>query len=594
LQAAVVISSGFSEMGNFAGEEEVRAVAQRFGIALVGPNCAGLVNTASKLYPTLELRPPSGRVALVSQSGALGGVVLARTREIGLGISKFISYGNGAGLTQVDFLRYLADDPQTRVVALYIESVRDGREFMDALEACCRAKPVVVIKAGRTAVGQRATASHTGALAGSDAVYAAAMRACGAVRAQSVDEMLDLCVAFSNLPLLKGERLLVVTNSGGPAVLAADRAEELGLQVSEPSPSAQARLRDFLPPQCALRNPIDLTVEGTQAAYRQTLKTLLPEYDAALAINVSTPYLDSLALARGIADGAAGSGKPLVASFLPAELVGSGVDYLEKAGVPNFSSGERAAAALAGMLRDGRARARLEQRPQARGWKMKETGPAGGLPLHGSVLEPEAMVWLRAEGLPVPPYRLAASADEAAAGCAELGYPVVMKIVSPAILHKSDVGGVRLGLRSESDVRAAFAALAEIGRERDFRGVILYPQAGAGVEVLVGMTRDAQFGPVIAFGLGGIYAEALHDVTLRIAPLEPEDAAEMVREVRAAALLRGARGKAPGDLAALEDLLVRFSKLALRCPQVEEIDLNPVFVFEQGVSIADARIILKQ
>ena len=662
VQAAVIITAGFSEVGNRAGEEEVARVAREQGIRFVGPNCAGIVNTSHRLFPTLETRPPTppteGGAAIVAQSGAVGGVVLAWAKEYGLGISKFASYGNGADLNEIDFLRYLAGDEETRVVGLYIETVADGREFMQAVEECAARKPVVVIKAGRTQSGQRATLSHTGSLAGSDAVYDAALRQCGAIRVQTIEEMFDLCQGFLYVGRLSpvgtpvdphavgglhgvgGLRVAIVTNSGGPGVLAADRAEEVGLEVAEPSPAVKARLAEFLPAHCALKNPIDLTVEGTEDGYRRTLLAVLEEYDAALALNIATPYLDSVPLARGICDAARESGKPVVAAFLPGRIVAEAVPYLQEHGVANFATGERAVAALARMaeyearrkhgcagLTDkdtppseggGRGRVGLatgchSPSPQPSPWEGEgerlspqpspwegegerpspQPSPWEG---EGALLEPEAMAWLRENGLPVPDFRCAPTVEEAVQGCREIGYPAVMKVVSPDILHKSDCGGVVLGIRDDEGARAAFQAIRQAAAGKDFRGVVIYPliEGGAAplMEVLLGLSRDPQFGPVVAFGLGGIYTEVWRDVALRVAPVTRAEAESMVRQIRSFPLLAGVRGQPPRDLQALAEALVRLSWLPFRYPEVGEVDLNPVFLFEEGrgLVVGDARV----
>jgi len=349
IKAAVIITAGFSEAGNSEGEAEIKRVAGKYGIRFVGPNCAGILNTAHRLFPTLETRPPAGEVAIIAQSGAVGGVFLAWAKEFGLGISKFVNYGNGADLNEIDLLHYFAGDQETRVVALYIESVTDGREFMRAVGECTRHKPLVVIKAGCTPSGARAALSHTGSIAGSDTVYEASLRQCGAIRVHRIEEMFDLCKGFLCLPPLKGRRVAIVTNSGGPAVLAADRAEEIGLEVAEPSLATKEKLSEFLPSHCALKNPIDLTVEGTEEGYRKTLMTVLQEYDAALALNIATPYLDSVPLAKGVCDAAEQVDKPIVASFLPSQIVAEATTYLEEHGIPNFGTGERAVTALAHM-----------------------------------------------------------------------------------------------------------------------------------------------------------------------------------------------------------------------------------------------------
>ncbi len=586
VRAAVVITAGFSETGNVAGEEAIRDVVRRTGIRVVGPNCAGIVNTHHTLFPTLETRPPAGGVSLIAQSGAVGGVFLAWAKEQGLGVAKFVSYGNAADLNECDLLRYLADDPQTQVVALYIEEVQDGRAFGRALSACARRKPVVVIKAGRTESGRRATLSHTGSMAGADAVYDAALRQCGAVRAHSLEEMLDFCLGYTGLPPVRGRRVVIVTNSGGPGVLTADRAEEAGLEVAEPSPALKERLLAFLPSHCALGNPIDLTVEGTEEGYRRTLAAVLDEYDAAIALNIAPAYLDSVPLARGVMDALRGSDKPVAVSFLPAAIVASAVEYLRAQGIPNFATGERAAVALA---RLAEYYARREEVAES---VWEDGAPEGARPLPPEpFLEPDAMAWLAENGVPVPEFRVARTADEAVAAARAIGYPVVMKVVSPQILHKSEWGGVILGVADDEAARAGFERLARIGAEGEFRGAVIYPFIRDAWEVLVGIFRDPQFGPVVVFGAGGIYTELLKDVAMRVAPVGREEAARMVRETRIHSLLRGARGRPPGDLDALADLIARVSRLPLVYPEIAEMDLNPVFVRPRGVLVGDVRVI---
>jgi acyl-CoA synthetase (NDP forming) len=587
VRAAVIVSAGFSEVGNHAGESQVKQAAQRYGIRFIGPNCAGLVNTSHHLYPTLETHPPAGGVAIIAQSGAVGGVITAWAKEFGLGISKFVSYGNGADLTEIDFLRYLADDSETKVVALYIESTSDGREFMQAMRECSACKPVVVIKAGRTGSGQRATLSHTGSMAGADAVYDAALRQSGAIRVHSIEEMFDLCKGFLYLPPLHGRRVAIVTNSGGPAVLAADRAEELGLDVAEPSPLLKAKLSESLPAHCALKNPFDLTVEGTEDSYRKTLLAVAQEYDAVLALNIATPYLDSAALARGVCDAARQSGKPVAAAFLPHQIVAAAVNYLQAHNVPNFATGERAAAALARM-------AQYERYKQDLTSFSKPVRSETKLPGKGPLLEPQAMAWLRENNIPTPEFRFATNAEEAVQGCREIGYPVVMKVVSPDILHKSEWGGVKLDIRDEAAARAAFDSLQHAATSKDFRGVVIYPMIRGAQEVLLGLSRDPQFGSVVVFGFGGIYTEVLHDTSLRVAPVDRAGAQAMIREIRSLPILEGARGQPRCDLDALADMLVNFSRLPFRYPEIVELDLNPVFVFPKGVVVGDVRVIRKE
>ncbi|MEI6310375.1 MAG: acetate--CoA ligase family protein, partial [bacterium] len=504
--AAVLITSGFSEMGNRDGEEELLQIARRHGIRFVGPNCAGIVNTRASLFATLETHPPAGRTAFISQSGALGGAVLSWAEEQGMGFSKFVSYGNGADLGPSELLRYLADDAESAVVALYLESVRDGRDFLQAACALARVKPLVVMKSGRSQSGRRAALSHTGSLAGADAVYDAALREAGAIRVSSVEEMFDLCKGFTTLPPVRGRRVAIVTNSGGPGVLAADKGESLGLVIAEPNAAQKEALSSFLPSYAAVRNPIDLTVEGNEEGYRRALVSLLegPQgYDAALALDVNTPYLDPQPVARGVIAAQQQTGKPILANFMAGRCVASALPVLQDAGIPNFASGERAMAVLSWMASRQEWLSSLENCSSAADQEQSFFAQESRLlPGSGQMLEPEAMTWLASCGLPTPPMAWVGSPEEAAEEAARLGFPVVAKVVSPQILHKSEAGGVRLNLCDREAVIAAYQSLEESARGCVFRGVVLYPMVRPLQEVILGLSFDPQFGPVVAFGLG--------------------------------------------------------------------------------------------
>ncbi len=596
VQAAVIITSGFSETGNVTGEEEIKRVAKQYGMRIVGPNCAGIMNTRHDLYATLETKPPKGEVAFISQSGAVAGCVLSLADEQGLGFSKFVSYGNRIDVDESEFLLYLAQDPATKVVALYIESVGtgQGRKFMQALQECTRHKPVVAIKAGRTLSGARATLSHTGSMAGSDAVYDAALRECGAIRVKTIEEMLDVCKGFVNLTPVRGRRIAIVTNSGGPGVLAADAAEELGLEVAEPSPELRKRICGFSPTYGSLKNPVDLTIEGLQTSYRETLTAMLSntaEYDMALALDVATPYLDSVPLAQGVCEAAARTGKPIVANFMAGPVVTASIACLKEHGIPNYPTSERAVTVLA---RVSQYYAQCARRNIQRTVHNTQYTEQSQLPSNGQMLEPAAMSWLRENGIPVLDFRSAPNRAEVAERCREIGYPVVMKVVSPDILHKSDVGGVVLNICDEVGALAAFDAIQQSARGADFRGVIIYPMIRDAQEVLLGLSYDSQFGPVVVLGMGGIYTELLHDIALRVAPVDHAEAEAMIREIKGAKLLQGTRGRKPCDLNALADVLVKFSQLPFRYPEIREVDLNPVFVFSRGLVVGDVRVISKK
>ncbi len=592
---AVVITSGFAEAGNPEGERRLADAAREAGVRLIGPNCAGIMNTAARLSASIEPRALPGRVAFITQSGAVGGAVLGLAAARGIGFSKFASYGNRADLGEPELLEYLAADPETGVIALYIESLADGARLLPVLAAAAAAKPVVAIKAGRTTAGRRAASSHTGSLAGADEVYAAVFRRCGVIRAAGVEELLDLCDAFAHLGAPAGRRVAIVTNSGGPGILAADRAEELGLEPCEPSAELRGRLRSFLSERCALGNPVDLTVEGTGANYERTLRLLLESsYDAAIAVNVATPFLDSLELARGvIAARDALPARPIAAVFAAGDVVGEAVKRLQAAGLPCFPSGERAALALARLrerveLLAAARRAPGEPLPEPRRLPWAAATLPGGL-----VPEPEGWAFLQGLGLPFPAHRFCRTADEAAGACPALPAPLVLKAVCPGLSHKSDRGGVLLGLRDAAAVRRSFAELGSRFRDAGFRGALLVEQVEAGLEVIVGLKRDPVFGPVVLAGMGGVWTELLHDAAVRLAPAGEAEALDMLAGLKSARLLAGYRGSPPRDRRALAALIARVSLLAVEYPDIAELDLNPVLVLPEGrgLRIADVRLL---
>jgi acyl-CoA synthetase (NDP forming) len=629
---AVVITAGYSEAGNLEAERRLAAAAREAGVRLIGPNCAGIMNTANHLSASIEPRALPGRVAFITQSGAVGGAVLGLAGTRGIGFSKFVSYGNRADLGEEELLEYLAADPETAVIALYLESVADGRRLLPVLAAAAAAKPVIAVKAGRTATGKRAASSHTGSLAGADEVFAAAFRRAGVVRAAGIEELLDLCDAFAHLPAPAGRRVAIVTNSGGPGILAADRAEELGLQVAEPPAQVRDSLRSFLSERCAVGNPVDLTVEGTGANYERTLRLLLEGgYDAAIAIDVSTPFLDTLGIARGVlaardalgaGGGAAPAGgapgrsnavrparKPIAAVFAAGEVVAEAVRLLQASGMPCFPSGERAALAL---LRLREREELLAARERAARERAVREGPSGLLPeprrlpwpsarpsgppaeLRGGLVpEPEGWAFLQGLGLPFPAHRFCRSQREAAEAAAALSAPQVLKVVSSQVAHKSDRGGVVLDLADAASVERAYADLAERFAGVSFQGALLAEQVAGGLEVIIGLKRDPVFGPVVLAGMGGVWTELLHDAAVRLAPVDELEALEMLEGLKSAPLLAGFRGSPARDRQALAALIARVSLLALEFPEIAELDLNPVLLLPErrGVRIADVRLL---
>lgn len=586
VKAVAVITSGFSEAGNTEGEKELAETARKYGIRIIGPNCAGIVNTHANLLATLETRPPRGNIAIISQSGAVGGCLMSMAQRQGLGISKFVSFGNAMDIHTIDLLEWLKQDAETRVAALYLETVKNGREFMKVLRELAAVKSVVVVKSGRTASGQKAALSHTGSLAGSDAVFDTALRQCGAIRVETLEEMFDVCKGFSMLPPVKNKKLLIVTNSGGPGVMASDRAEKEGLEMPEPSENLKSILRENLPSFASLKNPLDLTVEGTGEQYGMALERCLEEYGAALAVYIGTPYLKSMPVARALANTALETGKPLAAILEVGPDMEESRELLKEKGIPCFESGERAVSVLARLAEYEKFRSRYGGFAGAAAEVTEVEMPKD------PVLEPAAMELLKENGIPTPDFVYVHTEEEAVSGCEKIGYPVAMKVVSPEIIHKSEFGGVLLNIANPVQAGEAFVHLKKIAEGKSFQGAVIYPMLKGGKEVILGMTRDRQFGPVIAFGLGGIYTEVLKDVVFRVAPVDMETAYEMIREIRAYAILGGVRGEKSSDVEGLADTIVNFSKLPFRYPWIKEMDLNPVRVFEKGLKVLDVRIII--
>lgn len=588
VKAAVIISSGFSEAGNAEGEKEIMDIAKKYGIRCVGPNCAGLVNTHSGLVATLETMPPKGSISMVSQSGAIGGSFMALSASDGVGIAKFLSYGNGADLTAIDLLQYLKNDPETKVVAIYVESVKDGREFMDTVKEVAAVKPVVIVKSGRSSFGQRAAMSHTGSMAGADNVFDAAIKQCGAIRANTLKEMFDICKGFSLMEDMKGRKVAVVTNSGGPGVMSTDKAEEVGLDIPVSSEALRNELASFLPAFAGMKNPIDLTVEGTGEQYELAIKAAMKEMDAALVIYVGTPYLKAMPIAEGIVKARA-AGKPVAAMMQVGSDIAESIKYLRENGVPCYENGEGAMAVFAKM-------AEYYEKNKNNGtvescfYNVEEKGSIFGEG-RDRLLEPEAYAVLSENGISVPDYSFVKSKSEAMTEADKLGYPLVMKVVSPQIIHKSDVGGVILPINSADEAGAAFDKLEKVGEGKDFRGVIMVPMLKNGREVIFGLTKDPQFGPVVAFGMGGVYTEVLKDISLRIAPITEETAMEMIKELKTYPILAGVRGQASVDMEKLSRAIAEFSQLPFKFKDLKEADLNPVYLYEDSLCAVDARIL---
>ena len=603
VRAIVVITAGFAETGPEGRALQARVVetVRRYGMRMVGPNCLGVVNAdpAVSLNATFATAlPPFGNVAFSSQSGALGLAILDHARELGVGVSQFVSVGNKADVSGNDLIAHWADDPATRVILLYLENLGNPRRFMDLARRVSRTRPIVVVKAGRTEAGARAASSHTGSLAGLDVAVDALLGQAGVIRTDTIDELFDVAMLLANQPVPRGRRVAILTNAGGPGIMASDACESRGLEVVKLSDETQRALLPLVPAEASVRNPVDMIASASATAYERCLRVLLdaPEVDMVLVVFVTPIVTDAGDVANAILAGAKGSSKTVATCFMGRRGVPEAVRSLRDGRYPSYAFPESAAAALARAARYGRWLATPDGEVPAltsidteRAKRALAASPASRW------LTPEEVrEVLGAYGIRTPRETVTTTVDEAIAAADALDAPVALKLISDTITHKSDVGGVALGLRGGASVRAAWEAMTRrleaLGRLDEMRGALVQEMAPAGVETFVGATRDAVFGPLVGFGLGGVQVELWKDVVFRVSPLRDRDAAEMLDQIKAKALLEGFRGSAPVDRAALIDVILRVSRLVEELHEVVEIDLNPVVALPRGAVVVDARI----
>lgn len=593
--AVVVITAGFGEVGEEGKKREAALLEKirRAGIRMVGPNCMGVINTDPKvrMHATFSaIFPPAGNVAMSSQSGALGLAVLDYARSLNIGFSTFVSVGNKADVSGNDLIQYWAEDPNTDVILLYLESFGNPRKFGEIARRVGRTKPIVAVKAGRSQAGARAASSHTGALATSDAIVDDLFRQAGIIRTGTLEEMFDVAALLANQPLPKGRRVAILTNAGGPGILAADACEANGLELAQLGGHTVTSLRSFLPAAASVGNPVDMIASASPDQYRRSLELLLadPAIDAVVVIYIPVLPTDAPDVAAAIRGGAAASqDKTILATFMSSAGVPAPL-----APVPSFAFPERAvnALALATKYAEWRATpagAHVDYKlDTAQLRSIIDASCAQG----GRWLDPlEVSGALRAAGIGAPATLFATTSDEAMEAAMSLGFPVALKAYGPNLLHKSDVGGVRLGLAHEYAVVTAFEELvASLGDA--MTGAVIQPMIAGGVEMMLGATDQQSFGHVIACGAGGTLVELLGDVAFRVHPLTDRDAREMLDEIRCSKLLCGYRGKPAADADALRESILRLSALLDVCPEIREIDLNPLKVLEHGVSAIDARI----
>ena len=617
VKSLVVITAGFAEIGaeGRVRQDALVEKARAYGMRMVGPNCMGLLN----MNPDVRLNasfspivPPSGHVALSSQSGALGIAILGLAAERHVGLSTFVSVGNKADVSGNDLLEYWEEDPETRVILLYLESFGNPRRFARIARRVARTKPIVALKAGRTRAGSRAAGSHTAALAASDAAVDALFHQSGVIRAGTIDEMFDIAALLDAQPLPTGSRVAVVTNAGGPGILAVDACEAVGLTVAEFSPDTRARLHAFLPATASVANPVDMVASAGPAEYGAAIEAVLISSDTDALIVIFTPVDPSCSdqIVAAIQDGiararaAGASNKPILACVMADAHVSlrAGAER-----IPTYTFPENAVRAL------GKVTAYSTWRSQPAGlfWGFDDIHLDETRAICRKALAERGETWLTdketwdvlyALAMPAAVRSLARTADDAVAFASVIGFPVAAKLASTKVPHKTELGVVRLNLMTQQEVREAFADIIARGTQAvgpggidavdAIDGVVIQPMISGGVETIVGIAHDPVFGPLVAFGIGGVNVEVFGDVRFRVAPLTDRDADDLLHEIRGLPLLKGHRGRAPADMEALRDVLLRVSRLAEEVPEISELDLNPVIALApgHGCRIVDARI----
>jgi len=606
IRGVIAISAGFREAGleGVRREKELIAIAKKHGIRLIGPNCLGLIDTHCPLNASFAAgMPPRGGIAFMSQSGALCTAILDWALAKGIGFSRFVSLGNKADIDEIDLLEAWEKDPHTKVILAYTEGLTDGQRFIEVARRVTKNTPVVALKSGTTSAGSRAVSSHTGSLTGSEQAYRAAFSQAGVIRAESIEEMFDFSVAFSYLPLLKGDRIAIVTNAGGPGIMATDALERAGLQMASLHPETIQTLQTGLPPASNIYNPIDVLGDAPADRYGLALEAVMKDDDVHGVMVILTPQVMTQIekTAEMVGQIAARYDKPIVGCFMGEAKIGIGVRVLNRYQVPNYTFPERAANALRAMAEYYRWRQTPpmqvsvfdvdRDRVRALFERVKAEGRL-------SIGDAEARQVMEAYGIPVPQSCLASTAEEAVRLAKEIGFPVVLKVASPDILHKTDIGGIELDIRTPAEVRDAFEQLTYRARrympEAELWGCQVQKVVHGGKKVVLSMNRDPQFGPLVMFGLDGIYVQVLKDLSFRIAPFSREEARTMLSEIRAISLLRGVRGEPPADLGAIEDVLVGLSQLVTDFPEIVEMDINPLIVFEEGrgAMSVDMRLVL--
>jgi len=611
VKAVIIISGGFKEVGAEGAllEEKCLDIARQYEMRLIGPNCVGTMDLFSGLNTTfINGMPERGGIGFLSQSGAVCGGIVDYISGKGVGFSHFISLGNEADVTETDIIEYLGNDPHARVIAAYVEAIRDGRRFIDVASRVTRKKPVILLKAGRSEAGARAVSSHTGSLAGSYAAYQAAFRQSGVIEADSLSELFDIAVALDYQPLPGGNRTVILTNAGGPAALASDYLSRNGLVLDDLEPKTKEALRKVLMPAAQVANPVDMLGGASPQEYGMSLKTILEDgkVDAVVAVNVPTSLVNPVEIASAIGEAASHSPKPVVACMVGDKSIGEARRVFHQYHIPMAVFPENIGGVLGAMNQYANWR-KTELDKSVRLADIDNQKAKDILSLVKSDISRHSITGLgeaatrplfQAYGIPVVGGDVARNEDEAIEIADHVGYPVAMKIVSPDILHKSDVGGIVLNLTNPSDVRETYQNLLghirQVKPDAKIEGVLIEKMAPKGSEVIIGMRRDPNFGPLMMFGFGGVFVELFKDVGFCVAPLSRQDALKMITQTKAGKMLGGLSGQKPMDIDAVVDCILRLSQLALDHEEISEVEVNPLLVLPEGKGALalDGRVII--
>ncbi len=586
----VVITAGYKETGprGAAKEMELLKIARRHGMRLVGPNCMGIQNAEEGVSMNASFSrtfPKPGPAAFVSQSGAMGEAILAHADKLNLGVSMFVSMGNRADVSANDLIEFWGEQDEINCILLYLESFGNPRNFVPCARKVSRKKALVTVKSGRSEAGALAASSHTGAMAGGDAAAAAMLEDCGVQRVNSIDELFDVALALARLPLPRGERVAILTNAGGPAILATDALIASGMEMAPLSEKTRAKLRDLLVPEASVRNPVDMVAGATAENYKHCLKLMLSDstVDMALVIFVPPVTREPVEVARAVFQATKNSKKPVVCCFMSRdEVLDTIAEETTQDWVPVYLYPESAVRALAALLE----RKRILERPEGKVRRFRVDHSKAKAALSTGWLGVESRRLLaEAYSLPAVPGGLARSQKEAVAIADEIGYPVVLKISDPNLLHKTDVGGVRLNVPDAAAVREGFRALNRKGCE----GVNVQKMMGSGREIVIGFTSDPAMGPLLMFGLGGIYVEVLRDVAFAACPVSDVRARELIHGIKGYPILAGIRGQAGVNEEKLVEVIQRVSQLACDLPEIAELEINPLMAYPEGLVAVDMR-----